>query len=166
ASPSPAETPEPVEPETGPSLPEMAHPEAPAEIEVLSEETGAQPLARYATSGESLPRVFVLRDVEPPSGVEGLAPNALLDSVARVLREQPRLHVRIEGHTPPSKGTRAARQLSEQWAEAVKAYLVERGVEAERVEALGRGSAEPIDTNEMPEGRARNRRIQLVVIGR
>jgi OOP family OmpA-OmpF porin len=144
----------------------MAHPEAPAEIEVLSAETGAGPLARYATSGESLPRVFVLRDVEPPSGVEGLAPNPLLDSVARVLREQPRLRVRLEGHTAPSKGTRAARQLSEQWAEAVKAYLVERGVEAERVEALGLGSAEPIDTNEMPEGRARNRRIQLVVIGR
>jgi OmpA-OmpF porin, OOP family len=69
------------------------------------------------------------------------------------------------GHTD-SKGTDTANQaLSVRRAEAVKAYLVSKGIEKNRVYTEGKGSKQPVADNKTPEGRAKNNRVEIEVVG-
>ena len=69
----------------------------------------------------------------------------------------------IEGHTD-SRGTPDFnRRLSAARAEAVRAYLVSRGVSPDRVVAVGKGEDDPVASNDSAEGRANNRRVEIVV---
>ncbi|MEW6299327.1 MAG: OmpA family protein, partial [Thermodesulfobacteriota bacterium] len=93
----------------------------------------------------------------------------VLDEAARLLQENPTVRVTIEGHTD-AIGTEAYNlRLSRRRAEAVKRYLVAKGVAAERLATVGRGEGQPIapntnpDGTDNPEGRAMNRRAELKV---
>jgi outer membrane protein OmpA-like peptidoglycan-associated protein len=69
----------------------------------------------------------------------------------------------IEGHTD-SRGTDSYNErLSRLRAMAVRSYLIDRGVDPDRIRAVGRGEEEPIASNTDPEGRANNRRVEIVV---
>ena len=69
------------------------------------------------------------------------------------------------GHTD-SVGTDAYNQkLSVKRAEAVKAYLVSKGIETNRVYTEGKGEAQPVADNKTKEGRAKNRRVEIEVVG-
>jgi OmpA-OmpF porin, OOP family len=69
------------------------------------------------------------------------------------------------GHTD-SKGTDAYNQkLSVRRSEAVKAYLTEKGIEANRVYTEGKGESQPVADNKSDEGRAKNRRVEIEVVG-
>ncbi len=71
--------------------------------------------------------------------------------------------IRVEGHTD-SQGSEAANlTLSRQRAEAVRQVLVANGVPAGRIRAIGRGEADPIADNASETGRARNRRVEIIV---
>jgi outer membrane protein OmpA-like peptidoglycan-associated protein len=86
-----------------------------------------------------------------------------LDEVASALATQPELNVEIQGYTD-SIGTPAYNlNLSQRRAEAVKAYLVSKGVSASALTAKGYGKASPIASNSTAEGRAENRRVAFVV---
>ena len=88
----------------------------------------------------------------------------VLDEAASVLAAHPRLRVGIEGHTDWI-GTDAYNQgLSERRATAVKQYLVEKGIDADRLGTVGFGETQPMADNETSEGRALNRRAELKVI--
>jgi outer membrane protein OmpA-like peptidoglycan-associated protein len=89
---------------------------------------------------------------------------ALLDEVAAVLTSHPALRVRIEGHTDDRGGGAANRDLSERRAAAVRAYLVDRGIAADRLAAQGFGEAQPIADNRTEAGRASNRRVVFAII--
>lgn len=69
----------------------------------------------------------------------------------------------IEGHTDSRGGAVANERLSKRRANAVRAYLIEQGVDASRVVARGKGEDEPVASNEDAEGRAENRRVEIVV---
>jgi outer membrane protein OmpA-like peptidoglycan-associated protein len=93
----------------------------------------------------------------------------VLDEAAQILKDTPSVKVTIEGHTD-SKGTDAYNQkLSERRAQAVKHYLVSKGVMADRLDTVGKGEKEPVAPNttpngkDNPEGRAMNRRAELKV---
>jgi outer membrane protein OmpA-like peptidoglycan-associated protein len=74
------------------------------------------------------------------------------------------MSVRIEGNTD-SLGDRALNQdLSERRARAIVDYLVQRGVPAQRLIARGNGAANPVAPNNTPEGRAQNRRTDILFI--
>jgi outer membrane protein OmpA-like peptidoglycan-associated protein len=91
---------------------------------------------------------------------------ALLDDVARILRENPQVaRVSIEGHTDASGPADLNRMLSKARAEAVRAYLVSKGVAADRLEAKGFGPDRPVADNATKEGREKNRRVEFVVSG-
>lgn len=87
-----------------------------------------------------------------------------LDDVARVLRSNPGLRVRIDGHTDASGSEEYNTRLSERRAEAVRDYLVDTGIGADRVEAAGLGESQPIASNATREGRAKNRRTEVTVL--
>jgi outer membrane protein OmpA-like peptidoglycan-associated protein len=86
-----------------------------------------------------------------------------LDEAAAFIGTAPGRRARIEGHTDSRGSANLNQALSQQRAEAVRDALVARGVEASRLVAVGRGSDRPVATNETPEGRASNRRVEIIL---
>lgn len=102
------------------------------------------------------------------SGKSELLPTARgkLDSVAEALSKQdPSSKLVVEGHADSQGEGSANRELSQRRAEAVRSYLVSRGISSNRVMAQGFGEDRPIADNASPEGRANNRRVEIVVQG-
>ncbi len=100
------------------------------------------------------------------TGKSELMPSAKgrLDSVAQALKDMPTKQILVEGFTD-NTGTDAVNQpLSEARAMAVKDSLTSQGVPEARVQVKGMGSNQPIANNDTIEGRATNRRVELVVI--
>jgi outer membrane protein OmpA-like peptidoglycan-associated protein len=89
---------------------------------------------------------------------------ARLDRVADALkRMQPARAIVIEGHTDARGTDEYNRRLSEDRANAVRSYLLQRGVAPDRVTAVGRGEQAPVAPNQTAEGRAINRRVEIVI---
>jgi OOP family OmpA-OmpF porin len=90
----------------------------------------------------------------------------ILDSVAQVMRDYPKIRVRIEGHTDSDGSDSANLRLSQSRAEAVVNALVQRGVARSRLDAAGFGEMRPIASNDSEEGRAENRRVEFIIVDR
>lgn len=87
-----------------------------------------------------------------------------LDSVAKALTQlDASQEVVIEGHTDSVGSAESNQRLSKERAEAVRSYLIGQGVSAEQLTAVGKGELEPIADNDTAEGRAINRRVELVI---
>ncbi|MBQ9816809.1 MAG: OmpA family protein [Proteobacteria bacterium] len=90
----------------------------------------------------------------------------LLNQVAQLLIDNPHVgNVTVEGHTDSRGKYDYNVKLSQDRAESVMKYLVDRGVDSKRLNAVGYGPDRPIDSNDTKEGRARNRRVEFVVLG-
>jgi len=87
-----------------------------------------------------------------------------LDRVYTILTENPRMKVRIAGHTDNIGSEEYNQRLSEARAKAVYDYLISRGISPDRLSYIGYGESRPIDTNETSEGRQNNRRVELEII--
>ncbi len=87
-----------------------------------------------------------------------------LDNAVRVLNVNPTMKVEIHGHTDSIGSDAFNKTLSQKRAQAVRDYLVSKGINADRLTAVGKGEADPIATNDTPEGRAQNRRVEFNVI--
>jgi outer membrane protein OmpA-like peptidoglycan-associated protein len=99
------------------------------------------------------------------TGSDVLRPEStpVLKEIAAMLQEHGDLKLLIEGHTDNVGDDAANRALSEKRAAAVMRYLVERaGIDASRLEAKGFGESKPVASNDTPEGRQQNRRVELV----
>ena len=104
-------------------------------------------------------------------GVTFLTSSAELTGVSETILEkawialelEPAIHVEIAGYTDNVGAEDANLRLSLQRATVVRDWLVERGIAEERLTVLGRGSEDPIDTNDSQSGRAKNRRIEFHV---
>jgi len=90
---------------------------------------------------------------------------AILAELADEISGRPEIQLEVQGHTD-STGSRAYnRQLSQQRAESVVNFLIEHGVPAGRLTARGYGEGSPIASNDTPEGRQQNRRVEFIVTG-
>lgn len=110
--------------------------------------------------------VLTLGDVLFAPGETTLQPDARarLDDVVELLATEPDQRVRIEGHTDATGGAELNQRISQQRADAVMEALVELGIEAERIQAMGMGQAFPIASNDTAEGRSRNRRVDIILL--
>jgi outer membrane protein OmpA-like peptidoglycan-associated protein len=100
-----------------------------------------------------------------PSNKADLLPGAQtsLTQIAEVIRDQPKKKVLVEGHTD-ARGTEASNlELSKARAASVGSFLASRGVPSDHITTAGLGSSRPVADNNTPEGRANNRRVELVI---
>jgi hypothetical protein len=87
-----------------------------------------------------------------------------LNQAAKILREYAAIRIRIEGHTDDRGSRERNLALSQKRADAVKWYLVDQGIAADRIETVGHGPDVPRATNKTNKGRAENRRIEFHII--
>jgi outer membrane protein OmpA-like peptidoglycan-associated protein len=106
-------------------------------------------------------------DVLFQTGKYELKPEARerLAKVSGILLAYPTLKVAIEGHTDSVGSDEYNQRLSEQRAEAVRDYFIQQAVSADLVTAHGFGKTQPVASNDTPDGRQRNRRVELVLSG-
>ena len=91
---------------------------------------------------------------------------ALLNQVAQVLNDFPKMRVSIEGHTDNVGKEVMNMRLSQRRAEAVRDYLVAKGISPDRLEAVGYGPTKPIASNKTVKGKAKNRRTEFRIVSR
>ena len=87
-----------------------------------------------------------------------------LNDLYMYLDRNPKVRIKIIGHTDNVGKDAANQKLSDGRANAVMADLVERGIAPERIQAEGRGESQPIDTNDTEEGRQNNRRVEIEIL--
>jgi outer membrane protein OmpA-like peptidoglycan-associated protein len=100
-----------------------------------------------------------------PSNKATLTPVAekRLEELSEALMTAPDRRISIEGFTDSRGSEQLNMTLSQKRADAVRRYLVSRGLPSDRVQAEGKGEAAPIASNDDPEGRANNRRVEIVL---
>lgn len=123
-----------------------------------------------ANAGELKQRGLVLETVElhfnfafNSTEIEG-ASARYLDELAEVLKENAHLRILLIGHTDNLGSARYNERLSLIRAEKVKSYMVNKGVEPERIVTDGRGMAQPLNNNATEEERALNRRVEVRIL--
>ncbi len=87
--------------------------------------------------------------------------DAVLNQVLLAVRRNPTLVLEVQGHTDSVGNDNSNQKLSEARAKAVLEWLVAKGASAQQLTSKGYGESQPIDDNARPEGRARNRRVEL-----
>jgi outer membrane protein OmpA-like peptidoglycan-associated protein len=108
-----------------------------------------------------------MSDVLFKTGSFELLPGARerLAKVSGIVLAYPSLRLQVEGHTDSVGTDEYNQQLSEKRAAAVRDYLVQQGISTDSIEARGFGKTEPMASNETPEGRQQNRRVEMVISG-
>lgn len=114
----------------------------------------------------SVSAAIVMENIEYPLDNDDLLPANLepLDRVATVLREKFNVYFEVGGHMDARGSSNRQVMLSWRRAEAVRNYLVNKGIDPRRIRAHGYGSSAPIAPNDTPQDRARNCRVEFKVI--
>ncbi len=92
-------------------------------------------------------------------------PNKELDVLAKALQDSPLISLNISGYTDSTGNEKSNVELSAKRAEAVRNYLVKKGIVLKRLNCSGFGSANPVADNKTEEGRKSNRRVEIEVNG-
>jgi outer membrane protein OmpA-like peptidoglycan-associated protein len=126
-----------------------------------AETQGCPPKTKEITRGQ-----LILKGVNFESGKSVLKGNSymVLDQIAESLREWSEIKIEIQGHTDNLGKAAKNQTLSQARAETVRQYLIEKGIAADRLTAVGYGPDRPIATNKTAAGRAQNRRVELTRI--
>jgi OOP family OmpA-OmpF porin len=126
----------------------------------------APPPPPPAAPAAPAPRTITLEGVEFEYNSANLTPASkpILDKVAEGLREHPRLRIEVQGHTDATGSAEYNLTLSQRRALSVRDYLVGQQVPADELVAKGYGKTQPVAGNATPAGRAKNRRVVLIVL--
>ncbi len=111
-------------------------------------------------------KTFLLNNVYFDTGKATLkaSSNAELNDLVEYMKLKPTVKIEIAGHTDSVGDDESNMKLSQDRAQAVKDYLVRKGVAAKRVVAKGYGETRPVASNDTPEGRQKNRRTEVVIL--
>jgi outer membrane protein OmpA-like peptidoglycan-associated protein len=130
-------------------------------------ETAMRRIERFATvKSEARGKIITLNgSVLFTTGTARLLPSARerLDEVAAALETEHGAKFTIKGFTDARGTAERNLKLSQARADSVRDYLVSQGVEEERVRAIGMGEDSPVASNTTPDGRANNRRVEIIV---
>lgn len=128
---------------------------------VVIAEGGEDLYERVMTAGK-----LVMDDIHFETASAILKPEStkIIDKVVKLMKEHTDLSFSIEGHTDGDGTDESNLTLSEKRAEAVRTYITENGVAASRLTVKGFGESKPIASNDTDEGKAKNRRVEFVVI--
>jgi len=109
---------------------------------------------------------IVLKNIFFETGSAQLLPasDSEIDYLFDLLNKYPVIRIRIVGHTDNVGDEEANLRLSQERAESVKSALVLKGIDATRIDAIGMGETQPIDTNDTPQGRSGNRRTEFLIV--
>lgn len=133
-------------------------------------ETGtmAYELDRFLASDAPAPRTLTFERLNFDTGSAAIRQEhvADLDGMAQVLNAHPRARIAIIGYTDALGSGRTNARLGRQRAEAIVDGLVTRGISRERLDARSGGEDRPVGSNNQAEGRAENRRTELIVLSR
>jgi outer membrane protein OmpA-like peptidoglycan-associated protein len=108
------------------------------------------------------PPPFVLTGVTFDTGKATIRSESLprLDIVVDFMTHKKSARIQISGHTDNVGNPKGNKVLSEKRAQACRAYIISKGIDGSRLEAIGRGDESPIAPNDNDEGRQKNRRIE------
>ena len=129
------------------------------EVEKMRQDVTASGLAE-ALNKEGRVALYINFDVNKATIRPESKP--VVDQVAQMLKENPAIKVSIEGHTDSTGDPKKNRTLSEDRAKAVQAAIVAQGIDAKRLATAGWGQEKPIADNKTEDGKAKNRRVELV----
>jgi OmpA-OmpF porin, OOP family len=112
-----------------------------------------------------VPKRFVFDNLNFETGTTKLTPESVptVDSLVAILKAYPVVAIRLEGHTDNTGDAAANKKLSLDRAIVVKEIMIKGGIDDARVGTDGYGQEKPIASNENEEGRAKNRRTEMVV---
>ncbi len=112
------------------------------------------------------PKSFILDNVYFDTGKSSLKSSSFraLADLVEVLKLKINMFIEIQGHTDNVGSEESNLKLSQDRADAVKNYLVNKGISNDRITSIGYGQSMPIDYNSSEEGKAKNRRTSLKVI--
>ena len=115
---------------------------------------------RYKREGAEKP--FILAGINFETGKATIRPESFprLDAVVEFMAHKKSARVEISGHTDNVGNAKSNKTLSEQRAQACRNYIVSKGIDKKRLDAVGFGDEHPIAPNDTDEGRQRNRRIE------
>ena len=113
-----------------------------------------------------LPKTYVLENVYFDTGKASLKPESYksLNNLVKVIKANKSLILEIGGHTDNVGSPESNLVLSQKRADSVKRYLVAKGVSPSQVKTKGYGDTQPVEYNNTPEGRQKNRRTQVTII--
>lgn len=136
-------------------------PKEPGEISQDPEKNGCPQFVRRITGSAE---IQIMKQIEFEFDRWVILPKSfpILDEVVRLLRANPEIkHLSIEGHTDNQGTDEYNDKLAQNRADSVKNYLVNKGISTDRLTSKGFGAHRPLTTNDTPEGRARNRRVEF-----
>lgn len=123
-------------------------------------------VAPAPTPAPALPQKIVLEGVNFDFDKSNLRQEdiAIIDRDAAVLDQWGNVNIEVAGHTDSRGSDEYNMNLSQQRAETVRNYLVNKGIAADRLSAKGYGESQPVADNATDEGRFKNRRVELIPI--
>lgn len=89
---------------------------------------------------------------------------AQLDEVVQMMKENSKIEIQLEGHTDNVGGSKANMELSQKRVDAVKRYMVDKGIHKGRIETKAFGGSQPLRNEMSPEARAANRRVEMRIL--
>jgi outer membrane protein OmpA-like peptidoglycan-associated protein len=87
-----------------------------------------------------------------------------LDEVVQMMKENTRIEIQLEGHTDNVGSPKANLELSQSRVDAVKKYLVEKGISKGRIQTKAFGGSQPLANEMTPEARSKNRRVEMRIL--
>ncbi|MBR1799391.1 MAG: OmpA family protein [Bacteroidales bacterium] len=110
--------------------------------------------------------IVVIENIHFPVNQSILLPQSYraLQMILTMLKHQPSLRIKLQGHTDNTGTVEGNLRLSQERADAIRQYLIQHGIEARRIQAEGMGESHPLQNNDTPEGRAKNRRVELHIL--
>jgi outer membrane protein OmpA-like peptidoglycan-associated protein len=137
-------------------------------MDITGESTDEEIIRNFGLEPVEVGATVVLENIFFETGKATLKEESFiqLEQVLKFMQSNPTMRMEISGHTDNTGSLKVNTKLSQARAEAVVKWLVERGIDASRLDAMGYAFNQPIASNDTAEGRAQNRRVEFKILSK